>query len=160
MAEITVDCYKCGGYKPNGTVTITPRANGYEWTKNTDKYTQKLYCPTFNHKELGVILSKDETLATGERSWEEGGEKMREAVRTARIGANSFFRNILTNPSDFTPICFTKADALKLYDFFAEQMEWSPDALATGTAHPDLLAAKARHSAAGRGGGTRRKRRM
>jgi hypothetical protein len=159
MAEITVDCYKCGDYKPNGTVKITPRANGYEWTKNTVNYTNKLYSPTFNHKELGVILSKNETLATGERGWEQGGAHWNEAIRTGKAGANSYFRNILRH-DDFTPICFAKADALKLYGFFAEQMEWSPSALESETAHPDLLAAKARHSAAGRGGGTRRKRRM
>jgi hypothetical protein len=141
MAEITVDCYECGAYESNGTVKITPRANGYEWTKNTLHSTQKIYCPTFNLKELSVVLAKSEGRPHG-------------------IGPYSYFRGILTNPSDSKPICFAKADALKLYDFFAEQMEWSPSALESGTAHPDLLAAKARHSAAGRGGGTRRKRRM
>jgi hypothetical protein len=142
MAEITVDCYECGRQDPIGTVKITPRGNGYEMIKTGIADIEKVYNPGFNLGAISVILSKSEGRGRGER------------------GPCSYFRGMLTNPSDFKPIYFTKADALKLYDFFAEQIEWSPSALESGTAHPDLLAAKARHSAAGRGGGTRRKRRM
>jgi hypothetical protein len=100
---------------------------------------EKVYNPRFNLGAISVILSKNEAPGGGS-------------------GPCSYFRGILTNPSDYKPIYFKKDDALKLYDFFAEQMEWSPSALESGTAHPDLLAAQARHSA-GRGGSRRRTRR-
>jgi hypothetical protein len=143
MAEITVKYYDPYGDTSLGTVTISPRGNGYEWTKTGNHGSiEKVYCPTFKLKELSVVLPRYESALVGGKLVERGG---------------SYFRNILTNPSDGKPIYFTKTDALKLYGFFAEQMEWSPDALASGTAHPELLAAQARHST--RGGGSRRARR-
>ena len=140
MAEITVNWYYSGNDTPTGTVKITPRGNGYEWTKTSGNGGDIaiVYCPTFNLKELSVILN------------------VREPWRKTELGT-SYFTNILINPVDHKPIYFTKSDALKLYGFFAEQMEWSPDALASGTAHPDLLAAQARHSA-GRGGSRKARR--
>ena len=137
MAEITVDWYD--GTTPLGKVKITPRNNGYEWTKTDSrgKLITKEYCSTFTRRELSVIIDS--------------------------VREQGYFRGIFINPSDFRPITFKKADALKIYDFFIEQMEWSPDALASGTAHPDLLAAQQRHSAtatpaAGGGGGSRKAR--
>ena len=137
MAEITVDWYD--GTTPLGKVKITPRNNGYEWTKTDSrgKLITKEYCSTFTRKDLTLFI---------------------------RNNNSAFFRGMFIQPSDFSPTSFKKADALKIYDFFIEQMEWSPDALASGTAHPDLLAAQQRHtatvtpSAGGGGGGSRRKR--
>lgn len=143
MAGITVNYYNCGGGEtPVGKVTITPRGNGYEWTKTGNHGSiEKVYCPTFKLNQLSVVLPKYENIMIAGKSVERAG---------------SYFRNILTNPSDGKPICFTNTDALKLYGFFAEQMEWSPDALESGNAHPELLAAQARHLAVG---GSRRSRR-
>ena len=137
MAEITVDSYDSSSEsKPSGKVKITPRNNGYEWIKTDFRgdLITKRYEPTFNIRYLGIYISGD--------------------------------KGHLSGPFTFSnnTIYFNKADALKLYDFFAEQMEWSPDALKSGTAHPDLLAAQQRHtatvtpSAGGGGGGSRRKR--
>ena len=152
MAGITVNYYNYGGvgnlpHIPSGTVTITPRGNGYEWTLTpvgTYELREKVYCPTFNLNQLSVILPRTQPHYDGalKRHIETGG---------------GYFKNILAKPSDGKPILFTNSDALKLYGFFAEQMEWSPDALASGTAHPDLLAAQARHSA-GRGGSRKARR--
>ena len=158
MAGITVNYYEVGAhssasaaYTPAGTVTITPRGNGYEWTLTPlspfGHYhnVEKVYCPTFNLKELSVVLPRTEPYY--------------DAARQRNIETcGGYFKDILAKPSNGKPIVFTNSDALKLYGFFAEQMEWSPAALESGTAHPDLLAAQARHSA-GRGGSRRRTRR-
>ena len=143
MAEITVDCYDSSSEsKPSGKVKITPRNNGYEWTvSNSGGLITKHYEPTFNIRNLNV------NIIPGGYSGSDKGH--------------------LSGPFTFSnkTLLFKKDDALKLYDFFAEQMEWSPDALKSGTAHPDLLAAQQRHSATaatpsaggGGGGGSRRK---
>lgn len=164
MAEITVNCYQCGAYEPNGTVTITPRGNGYEITKSLPSFTQKTYMPTFNRKDLSVKISTGDD---GRAVRAGAAPKVRTDAQGLRLGGllgegdgpSSHFVGFLTDPlNPLKPLCFTKEDALNLYGFFAEQMEWSPDALKNGTAHPDLLAAQARHSS-GHGGSRRRTRR-
>ena len=174
MAEITVNCYQCGAYEPNGTVTITPRGNGYEITKSLPSFTQKTYMPTFNRKDLSVMISTGDD-GRAARAAAAAAPKVRTEFPGFRLGGPlgegaaaplptgggplSQFVGFLTEPLyPFKPLCFTKEDALNLYGFFAEQMEWSPDALKNGTAHPDLLAAQARHSS-GHGGSRRRTRR-
>ena len=131
MAEITIRL--TGGYK-DCMLSISPRGNGIEWTftRPSKSLAAKVYEPIVDVKELYVVVD----------------------------GENSYLKKRFMSPWEANELKFSKEDALMLYDYLSEQIEWSPSALESGTAHPDLLAAKARHSAAGRGGGTRRKRRM
>ena len=135
MAEITVRL--TGGFK-DYMLAIFPRGNGIEWTvtRPDGKLSFKVYQPTFDFGEVNLAM----------------------------LGENSYFRNRLVNPYDYKPLSFNEKDGLRLYDYFCEKIEWSPDALASGTAHPELLAAHQRHTvtaapAAGGGGGGSRKAR-
>jgi len=149
MAEITVDYYTTNDYKtninrePSGKVSITPRGNGFEYkiVGKDGLFIMKVYALTkggfsiLTHPSLkGLFVFRD------------------------RLTSTIIFAN-----SNESPLMFKKADAMRLYDFFADLIEWSPGALESGTAHPDLLAAQQRHTvtatpSAGGGGGSRRKR--
>jgi hypothetical protein len=133
MAEITVRL--TGSYK-DYMLAISPRGNGIEWivTRPDGKLTFKVYEPKTDFRELNLAM----------------------------LGENSYFRFRLINPYDYKPLTFNEKDGLRLYDYFCEKIEWSPDALASGTAHPDLMAAQQRHSAMATpsaGGGSRSKKR-
>jgi hypothetical protein len=132
MAEITVRL--TGGYK-DYMLAISPRGNGIEWTvtRPDGKLYFKVYKPKFDFGEVNML---------------NGGD-------------NSYMTGRLTCPFDLRPLQYSEKDALRLYDYFCEKIEWSPDALASGTAHPDLMAAQQRHSAmatpsAGGGGSSRK----
>jgi hypothetical protein len=124
MAEITVRL--TGSYRDH-MLAISPRGNGIEWivTRPDGKLTFKVYETKTDFRELNLAM----------------------------LGENSYFRSRLINPYDYKPLTFNEKDGLRLYDYFCEKIEWSPDALASGTAHPDLMAAQQRHSAVAGGGG-------
>lgn len=134
MAEITVRLTG-GGYKDD-MLSISSRGNGIEWTVThpDGKLYFKVYEPRIDFREISL----------------------------SNLGEYSFIRNRLINPYDLKPLMFSSKDGLRLYDYFSEKIEWSPDALASGTAHPDLMAAQQRHSAvaatpsAGGGGSSRK----
>lgn len=117
-------------------LSISSRGNGIEWTVThpDGKLYFKVYEPRIDFREISL----------------------------SNLGEYSFFRNRLINPYDLKPLMFSSKDGLRLYDYFSEKIEWSPDALASGTAHPDLMAAQQRHSAvaatpsAGGGGSSRK----
>jgi len=144
MAEITVDYYTMNTYNtnvnkvPSGKLSITPRGNGCEYKiiKSDGTLTMKVYS-----------LRKDGFGITTHESFK-GLYVFRDRFNIPILDANAQGIHMLLK----------KDDAMRLYDFFADLIEWSPGALESGTAHPDLLAAKARHSA-GRGGSRRRTRR-
>ena len=133
MAEITIPITT--GMWKDSILTVSPRGNGIEWTLRTPNTSlvAKVYEPTVDVKELYVSV----------------------------IGDQSYLKKRFMTPWEPSePLRFSKENALKLYDYLCEHIEWSPSALESGTAHPDLLAAKRRHStAAGRGGSRRRTRR-
>ena len=135
MAEITVRL--TGGGYTNDMLSISSRGNGIEWTVThpDGKLYFKVYEPRIDFREISL----------------------------SNLGEYSFIRNRLINPYDLKPLMFSSKDGLRLYDYFSEKIEWSPDALKSGTAHPDLLAAQQRHSAtatpaAGGGGGSRKRK--
>jgi hypothetical protein len=135
MAEISITITY--GMWKDSILTISPRGNGIEWTLRTPNKSlvAKVYEPTVDVKELYVV----------------------------GVGEHSYLKKRFMSPWEPSePLRFSKEDALRLYDYLCEQIEWSPSSLERGTAHPDLLAAKHRHSAAGRGGRrrTRRSRRL
>lgn len=50
--------------------------------------------------------------------------------------------DIFNNPYDGKAIMFSEADAMKIYKMLIEHIQLSPEAIAHGTAHPNLMAAK------------------
>lgn len=157
MAEIIVDIYEKDTYvhstpptitfkKSNAKLSINPRGNGFEYKiiRKDGSVSMNIYS---SRKAIFGILHDTDPLYS-----------------------SVFFDNLgdFPFPLSFTGgknagFMFKKEDAMRLYDFFADLIEWSPGALASGTAHPDLMAAQQRHTAtvtpsAGGGGGSRRKR--
>lgn len=61
---------------------------------------------------------------------------------------SSLFRGHFTNPYDFKPLMFSEEDAMKLYNMMIEHIQWSPESMVAGTAHPNLMAAKENFSKA------------
>jgi hypothetical protein len=140
MAGIIVDYYNIEFPAKNiiaGKLSITPRGNGYEFK----------------------ILRNDGTLIRKEYSLRNNGFSI---FTNSSSNGLYIFEGRWYNDS---PLFIKKDDAMRLYDFFADLIEWSPAALASGIAHPDLMAAQQRHSAvaatpsAGGGGSSRRKAR-
>lgn len=142
MAEITVDIYGKDTYvhstpptitfkKTNTKLSISPRGGGFEYKLITNG---SLMLNIYSSRKVvfGIFHDTDSPLYS-----------------------SVFFDNLgdFPFPLSFTGgkngnFMFKKDDAMRLYDFFADLNEWSPDALASGTAHPDLMAAQQRHSAA------------
>jgi hypothetical protein len=149
MAEITVHYYTFNEYKtdvnkvPSGKLSISPRGNGYEYTLivNDGILIRKQYV-SFKHEGFSIFTN----------SYYKGFYGF-----DGRLSATIIFPN-----GQNSPLLFKKDDAIRLYDFFADLIEWSPAALASGTAHPDLMAAQQRHSAVAAtpsaGGGSSRSR--
>jgi hypothetical protein len=114
MAEFTVD-YVDYDEKIIGKLTVTLRGQGYEW-KTTGTYLILEYHPKFHMNTMSLFL-----------------------MSPRRI---SYFRQLFINPDNSRPIYFKTEDAMKIYNFFIEHIEWSPESIAAGTAHPNLMAAK------------------
>ena len=113
MAEITVDYNSFGG-KPVGKFTIMLRSQGFEWKTIPTESRQKMisFSPKMDFSPIKVILQ----------------------------GSISYFSGRFLNPEHHA-LYFNEADAMKLYNFLCEKMEWSPEAINQGTAHPNLMGA-------------------
>ena len=118
MAELTVD-YNSYAAKPVGKFTIMHRSQGFEWKTTAPGSTQKMiaFTPKIDFSPIKVILQ----------------------------GSISYFSGRFLD-SEHRALYFNEADAMKIYNFLCEQMEWSPEAINEGTAHPNLMAASDRFS--------------
>jgi hypothetical protein len=104
-------------YKPSlGKITITPRSQGFEW-KTTGEFKMIAFTPKIDFSPIKVILQ----------------------------GNISYFSGRFLD-SEHRPLYFNEADSMKIYNFLCEQLEWSPEAISEGTAHPNLMAASDRFS--------------
>ena len=107
------------GVSPQGKFTLSLRGNGYEW--KTTGYPKLLgYCPNIHNINISLFLH----------------------------GSVCSFMDIFNNPYDGKPIFFNEDDAMKIYDMLIEHIQLSPEALAAGTAHPNLKAAERRFTLA------------
>jgi hypothetical protein len=102
-------------------VDINPRGNGIEWEKyidSTNTTKKKVYIPIIDGLQLGVVYN---------------GE-------TSRV-------SILVDPITNDQINLSENDAQRVYNYIGQLIDqWHPDALESGNAHPDLLAARQRHA--------------
>jgi hypothetical protein len=109
--------------RPETKVDIKPRGNGIEWEKYVDPTNttlKKVYIPIIDGRDLGVVYH-----------------------------GNTSHDTILVDPITNKPINLSEHDAERVYNYIAQQIEqWHPDALASGRAHQNLLAAQQRHAAA------------
>jgi hypothetical protein len=109
--------------RPEIKVDINPRGNGIEWEKYVDPTNttlKKVYISIIDGRDLGVVYH-----------------------------GNTSHVTILVDPITNKPINLSEHDAQRVYNYIGQQIEqWHPNALARGTAHPDLLAAQERHAAA------------
>ena len=118
-------------YQSNrGKLTLTLSGNGYSWdftytnTRTRDHIQILGYCENINN--ITVIFNDN--------------------------GA-SYFKEHFIAPYESTKLMFDKDDAKEIYDMLTEHLKWSPEALAAGTAHKNLEAARNNFSRAGGGGG-------
>ena len=142
MAELTVDYYTIldsytGVPKPTlqkhqtqnallGKFTLTPRSQGFEW-KTTD------------------VKSQREGLYLGFKMVEFTPKIDFSPIKVILNGNMSYISGKFLNPENHQ-LFFNETDVMKIYNFLCEKMEWSPEAIGEGTAHPNLMAASDRFS--------------
>jgi hypothetical protein len=105
--------------RPESKIELKPRGNGIEWEKYTNETTnQKVYIPIIDGRDIGVVYN-----------------------------GNTSYVTILVEPLTNKPVALSEHDAQRVYDYIGQQIEqWSPNALARGNAHPNLMAAQQRHA--------------